>query len=64
MCIRDRPRGTRKLNSNSYTQGVREKMHWIPLEDLDKYKAFPIFLKEYLSVEHTGIEHIVTDERK
>lgn len=59
-----KPRGTRKINSNSYTQGVREKMHWIPLEDLDKYKAFPTFLKEYLSVEHTGIEHIVTDERK
>ncbi|HJG71492.1 MAG TPA: hypothetical protein K8U96_15805 [Bacteroides fragilis] len=45
------------------TQGVKEEMRWIPLKDLDQYKAFPTFLKEYLSKEHTGIEHIVTDER-
>lgn len=38
-------------------------MHWIPIEDLDKYKAFPSFLKDYISKEHTGIEHITTDER-
>ena len=58
-----KPRGTQKLNSNSYTQGVRETMHWIPIADLDKYKAFPSFLKAYLQTEHSGIEHIVTDER-
>ena len=59
-----KPRGTKELHSNSMTQGVKEEMHWIPIEDLDKYKAFPSFLKEYLSKEHMGIEHIVTDERK
>lgn len=59
-----KPRGTQELHSNSYTFGVKEEMHWIPIEDLDKYKAFPSFLKEYLSGEHYGIEHIVTDERK
>ena len=32
-------------------------------KDLDRYKAFPAFLKEYLSKVHIGIEHIVTDER-
>ena len=58
-----KPRGTRKLCSHSMTQGVREEMHWIPIEQLDKYKAFPSFLKEYLCKEHRGIEHIVTDER-
>ena len=31
--------------------------------ELDKYKAFPSFMKEYLQTEHTGIEHIITDER-
>ena len=36
----------------------------IGIKDLDKYKAFPTFLKEYLSKEHAGIEHIITDERK
>lgn len=59
-----KPRGTRELASDSYTQGVKESMHWIKIEDLDKYKAFPTFLKDYLSSEHSGIEHIVTDERK
>ena len=59
-----KPRGTKQLNSDSYSQGVRETMHWIPIKDLDKYKAFPTFLKEYLSKEHSGIEHIITDETK
>ena len=58
-----KPRGTQELHSNSYTCGAREEMHWIPINDLDKYKAFPSFLKEYLSTEHSGIKHIVTDER-
>ncbi len=59
-----KPRGSRELQSNSYTFGVKEEMHWIPIKDLGKYKAFPTFLKEYLSANHTGIEHIVFDERK
>ena len=59
-----KPRGTQELHSNSYTFGVKEEMHWIPIEELDKYKAFPSFLKKYLSKEHSGIEHIVTDERR
>ncbi len=59
-----KPRGTKELHSDSYTCGVKEEMHWIPMDELDKYKAFPSFLKEYLSREHLGIEHIVTDERK
>ena len=56
-------RGTQELHSNSFTQGVKEEMCWIPIRDLDKCKAFPTFLKDYLSKEHLGIEHIVTDER-
>ena len=43
---------------------VYKEMHWIPIEELDKHKAFPSFLKDYLSREHSGIEHIITDERK
>lgn len=58
-----KPRGTQELHSNSTTQCVKEQMRWIPIKDLDKYKAFPIFLKDYLSKEHLGIEHIVTGER-
>ncbi|HIX78331.1 MAG TPA: NUDIX domain-containing protein [Candidatus Fusicatenibacter merdavium] len=55
-----KPRGTRELHSNSYSCGVKEEMPWIRLEDLDKYKAFPSFMKEYLIRKPQGIEHIVT----
>ena len=58
-----KPRGTKELHSNSFTQGVRESMHWIPIEEIGRYKAFPTFLSKYLRTEHSGIEHIVTDER-
>lgn len=59
-----KPRGTQKLHDNSYSSfGVKEKMRWIPIKNLEKYKAFPSFLKEYLSVEHCGIKHIITDTR-
>lgn len=59
-----KPRGTQKLNSNSFTQdNIKESMVWIPIKDLDKYKAFPSFMKDYLSKEHSGVEHIVTNER-
>lgn len=57
-----KPRGSQELNSNSFTQGVKEDMVWIPIKDLDKYKAYPTFLKDYFNKEHTGIEHIVTVE--
>ena len=59
-----KPRGTQELNSNSWTFGVREEMVWIPIEKLDEYKVFPSFMKDYLSRDHAGIEHIITDERK
>jgi len=58
-----KPRGTRTLHSDSYTMGVRETMHWLPLDHLDQYKAFPTFMKSYLQSDHSGITHIITDER-
>ena len=59
-----KPRGTKKLNSNSYTHGCKEEMHWIPIKDLSKYKAFPTFLSDYLTKIPDNIVHIVTDDRK
>ena len=60
-----KPRGTKELNSNSTTlNGVKENMYWLKIDELDKYKAYPTFMKEYLQSEHNGVEHIVTDERK
>lgn len=58
-----KPRGTKALKSDSYTQGVKETMHWLPISELDNYKAFPCFMKDYLQTKHTGVEHIVSDER-
>lgn len=58
-----KPRGIQELNSNSFTQdNIKEGMVWIPIDDLDKHTVYPTFLKEYLSKEHTGIEHIITVE--
>ena len=57
-----KPKGTQKLNSNSYTHGVREIMNWIPISELHKHKAFPTFLQSYLTNEHREIEHIVTKQ--
>lgn len=58
-----KPRGTQNLNSNSYTLGVKENMYWLPIEKLDDYKVFPTFMKDYFQAKHSGIEHIITDER-
>lgn len=57
-----KPRGTKELDSNSYTNGVKEEMHWIPISDLNKYKAFPAFLKDEIQNLKPGIKHIVTRE--
>lgn len=56
-------KGSQELKSNSFTQGVKEEMHWIPIKDLKNYKHFPTFLSEYLNSEHSGVEHIVTNEK-
>lgn len=55
-----KPRGTQKLNSNSYTQGVREHMHWLPIDKLDRYTAYPTFFREKLLNIKDSVEHIVT----
>ena len=57
-----KPRGTKELNSHSFTQGVRETMHWIPIADLDKHRAYPLFLRDKLGNLSHNIEHIVTHE--
>ena len=59
-----KPKGNKNLNSQSLTKGgVKESMHWIPIDELEKYNAYPTFMKEYLKSEHTGIKNIITDER-
>ena len=58
-----KPRGTQVLDSHSYTQGVREEMHWVPIECLDQVRAYPTFLCRYLAEMPTEIVHVVDDER-
>lgn len=59
-----KPKGNKNLNSHSHTMdGLKESMHWLPIDQLDKYKAYPTFMKEYLKNDHKGLEHIITDER-
>ena len=58
-------RGTQELNSNSYTAGIKEDMHWLPISKLENYKAFPSFFKDKLQGikdRVSGIEHIITYE--
>lgn len=58
-----KPRGTKELHSHSVTCGnIPEHMHWIPIEDLGKHRAFPTFLQEELGRLSPGIKHIVTRE--
>lgn len=56
-------RGIQEVKSNSYSSlGIREHMHWIPISELEKYNAYPSFLKENNKIINDGIEHIVTYE--
>ncbi|MFA6940407.1 MAG: NUDIX domain-containing protein [Clostridiaceae bacterium] len=55
-------RGTKKLNSNSFTQGVRENMCWLPIENLRQYKVYPTFFQDRLKSIPVYPESIVTFE--
>lgn len=57
-----KPRGTQELNSDSYTQGFKESMHWLPIEQLEKYNAYPMFFREKLKNMSPYVEHILTKE--
>lgn len=57
-------KGNKNLKSNSFTMGgLKESMYWIPIEGLEKCKAYPTFMKEYLKSDYKGLIHILTDER-
>lgn len=59
-----KPMGKRNFTGQRTTESdAKETMHWMPIDELDKCKAYSTFMKEYLSSEHNGVEHIITDER-
>lgn len=55
-----KPRGTQELNSNSYTQGVKENIYWLPIDKLNEYRAYPTFFREKLKDLKNEIQHIIT----
>lgn len=57
-----KPIGKRDFTRQSTTDsGAKETMYWVPIDELDKCKAYPTFMKEYLSSEHSSVEHIITE---
>lgn len=40
--------------------GIKEFMHWLPIDMLGDYKAFPSFYSENLRKIKDRVEHIVT----
>lgn len=57
-----KPQNTMEITVDSYTHGMKEKMHWIPTKELDKYKVFPGFLSAEILNLPTEVKHIVTHE--
>ena len=57
------PRGTQALHPHGTSNGVAETMHWLPIEHLREYRAFPAFLADCLPVP-PGITHIVSRNEK
>lgn len=57
-------KGSQELRSNSYSSlGIKEYMHWIPIDNLENYKAFPTFFKDKINTfDDRGVEHIITYE--
>ena len=58
-----KPRGTQLLHPHGTSNGVSETMHWLPIEHLREYRAFPAFLADYLPVP-PGVTHIVSRNEK
>jgi len=57
-----KPKGSKFLQDCGYTQGVREHMCWIPLDQLSKLHVYPTFFAEKLPLKNDHIEHIVSVE--
>ena len=54
---------TQALHPHGTSNGVAETMHWLPMEHLREYRAFPAFLADYLPVP-PGVTHIVSRDEK
>lgn len=52
-----------KVFNSSNSCGFVEYLHWIPIKDLQKYKAFPVFFKDELLNLPATPKHFITDDR-
>lgn len=60
-----KPQGTQETHGESYNSfGDKERLHWIPVDELDRYKFFPDFLQDYLRNPEPGISYRLTDMRR
>ena len=57
-----KPVGKTEILAQSYCCVGKETMHWVPLEELKKYKVFPEFFADELQSLPEGIKHFVTDD--
>ncbi len=57
-------RGTQEIYSDSYCPEGKEFMKWIPIKDLEGYKAYPDFFKDRLNHLPLCVEHIITRDIK
>ena len=56
-----KPKGIKEFNNKSTTLGgAEERLVWLPVDEYEKYRAFPSFMGEYLRGEHKEMVHIVT----
>ncbi|MCS5422823.1 MULTISPECIES: NUDIX hydrolase [Psychrilyobacter] len=56
-------RGIKELKSDSSTaDGIREFMHWLPIEKLENYEAHPSFFAKEIQNIGEYVKHIVTKE--
>lgn len=59
-----KPQGKKEINKESFCFAGRERMCWIPLENLKNLQVYPEFFKDKLMNLSENVEHIVTDELK
>lgn len=57
-----KPRGTREIYDCGFCAEGRETMHWLPIDRLRHYKAYPEFFAKKLDPLPSEVEHIVTVE--
>jgi len=58
-----RPLENELVHMQSSSCGFNEYLRWIPIKNLNQYKAFPSFFKTELQNIPQNVKHIITDER-